>query len=161
VNNAYENTTSRLKSIPTRLGRSDVDVRQGRHHHWHCYSHAVNPTPNVSFAYDPYFRRITSVTDGNAHATTLSAARFGRRASAFERIRALPNDSITYQYDALSRLIERTVDSSTETFAYDKLSRLTTHGTALGTFNSQLSRPNRPDHQPADKHWHGRHCLAI
>jgi YD repeat-containing protein len=45
------------------------------------------------------------------------------------------NDSIIYGYDQLSRLIARTADTSTETFAYDPLSRLTTHGTALGTFN--------------------------
>ena len=28
------------------------------------YTGAVNPTPNVSFTYDPYFPRLASMTDG-------------------------------------------------------------------------------------------------
>ena len=28
------------------------------------YTNAVNPTPNVSFTWDPYFPRLTAMTDG-------------------------------------------------------------------------------------------------
>jgi RHS repeat-associated protein len=137
VANTYENTTSRLKSITDALeqiksfGYGTDDTLTNT-----AYANAVNPTPNVSFAYDPYFRRITSMADGN-----------GTRAYTYQPVGSLgalqllneagpyQNDSITYQYDALSRLASRTVDTSTETFAYDKLSRLITNGTALGTFN--------------------------
>jgi len=137
VTNTYENTTSRLHSITDALSQikqfsyGEDDTLTGI-----TYMNAVNPTPNVSFAYDPYFRRITSMTDGN-----------GTRAYTYEPVGAFgalqllkesgpdTNDSITYQYDRLSRLTARTVDTSTETFAYDKLSRLVTNGTALGKFN--------------------------
>jgi RHS repeat-associated protein len=137
VTNAYENTTSRLHSITDALGQIkqfsygvDDTLKDI------AYSQPVHPTPNVSFAYDPYFRRIASMTDGN-----------GTRAYSYEPVGApgalqllketgpYSNDSITYHYDQLSRLSARTVDTSTESFAYDRLSRLVSHGTALGTFN--------------------------
>ena len=137
VLNGYENTTSRLKTITDALNQVKTftyakdDTLTNI-----AYTKSVITTPNVSFAYDPYFRRITSMTDGN-----------GTRAYSYQPIGALgalkllkeagpyTNDSIAYQYDALSRLSSRTVDTNTETFAYDVLSRLITHGTALGTFN--------------------------
>jgi len=28
------------------------------------YTNAANPTPNVSFTWDPYFPRLTAMTDG-------------------------------------------------------------------------------------------------
>jgi RHS repeat-associated protein len=137
IKNNYENTTSRLNSITDALGQTKQftyagdDALTGV-----AYLNTVNPTPNVVFAYDPYFRRITSMTDGN-----------GVRAYAYEPVGAAgalqlvkeegpyANDSITYQFDRLSRLSSRLVDTDCETFAYDRLSRLVTHGTALGTFN--------------------------
>ncbi len=137
VLNGYENTTSRLKTITDALSQVKTftyakdDTLTAL-----AYTKSVNTTPNVSFAYDTYFRRITSMTDGN-----------GTRNYTYQPIGSLgalkllkeygpyTNDSIAYQYDALSRLVSRTVDTNTETFAYDALSRLITHGTALGTFN--------------------------
>jgi RHS repeat-associated protein len=137
VMNAYENTTSRLKSITDALGQvktftyGNDDTLTNI-----AYTRSINPTPNVSFAYDPYFRRITSMTDGNgtrnyAYQTigAPGALQLAREAGPFT------NDAIAYAYDPLSRLASRTVDSNTESFAYDKLSRLITHGTALGIFN--------------------------
>jgi hypothetical protein len=40
------------------------------------YTSAVNQTPGVSFAYDAYFPRITSMTDGNG-ATAYSYGSIG------------------------------------------------------------------------------------
>ena len=135
--NGYETTTSRLKSITDALGQVKTftyakdDTLIGI-----AYTKTVNPTPNVSFAYDSYFRRITSMTDGNGVRQytyqpigSLGALELVKESGPYQ------NDFITYQYDALSRLIARNVDTSGETFAYDALSRLTKHGTALGTFN--------------------------
>lgn len=137
VTNTYENTTSRLKSITDALaqvktftyGKDDTLTNI-------AYTHAVNTTPNVSFAYDPYFRRITSMTDGIGTRNytyqpigSLGALQLAREAGPFT------NDSIAYSYDQLSRLSARTVDTSTESFGYDKLSRLITHASPLGTFN--------------------------
>jgi RHS repeat-associated protein len=136
VVNTYEGTTSRLKSLTDALlqvktftyGKDDTPTNI-------TYSKSVNPTPNVSFAYDPYFRRITSMTDGNGTRNyayqpvgSLGALQIAKESGPFT------NDSIVYAYDQLSRLTGRTVDTNIETFAYDKLSRLITDGTALGIF---------------------------
>lgn len=135
--NGYENTTSRLRTITDAMAqvktftyaKDDTLSAIG-------YTHAVNTTPNVSFAYDPYFRRITSMTDGNGIRNyTYQAIGSPGALQLIRESGPFTNDSIAYQYDALSRLASRTVDTSTETFAYDALSRLVTHGTALGTFN--------------------------
>jgi RHS repeat-associated protein len=137
VTYTYENTISRLKSVTDALG----EIRHLSHAKdgtltGVIYTNAVNATPSVSLTYDPFFRRITATTDGNGTRTysyqpvgSLGALQLSSESGPYT------NDSITYHYDALSRLTARTVDSSTETFAYDKLSRLITHGTALGTFN--------------------------
>src|SRR5262249_13180631 len=45
------------------------------------------------------------------------------------------NDGISYQYDALGRLIGRTVDTSSESFTYDTLSRIASHSSALGAID--------------------------
>ena len=68
VLNGYENTTSRLKTITDALsqvktftyGKDDTLTAI-------AYTKSVNTTPNVSFVYDPYFRRITSMTDGKRY----------------------------------------------------------------------------------------------
>ncbi|HTS48202.1 MAG TPA: RHS repeat-associated core domain-containing protein [Bryobacteraceae bacterium] len=137
VTTTYENTTSRTKSITDQLGQiktftysKDDAVTKV------TYTNTVNPTSAVNFTYDPFFRRPTSMTDGSGTTTysyyppgVLGALQMQSEASPFT------NGTITYQYDALSRRVARTVDTNTETFAYDKLSRLITHGTALGSFN--------------------------
>ncbi len=137
VVNAYENTTSRLKLLTDALGQVKT-FNYGKDDTLTniAYTKTVNPTPNVSFIYDPYFRRVISMTDGNGtraytHQPTgsLGALQLLKESGPYT------NDAITYAYDQLSRLASRTVDTSTENFAYDKLSRLKTHGTALGIFN--------------------------
>ncbi len=65
ASNAYEATTSRLKSTTDPLGQVkgysyDLDNALSQI----TYTHAVNPTATVTFAYDPYFRRTVSMTDG-------------------------------------------------------------------------------------------------
>jgi hypothetical protein len=65
VAHTYETTTSRLKSVTDALGQVKTygwardDRLTGI-----AYTNAVNTTPNVSFAWDPYFPRIASMTDG-------------------------------------------------------------------------------------------------
>ena len=63
--NTYENTTSRLKTITDALSQKKQftytldDQLAGI-----TYVGAITLTPNVTFAYDPFFRRIVSMTDG-------------------------------------------------------------------------------------------------
>jgi YD repeat-containing protein len=67
VTYAYETTTSRLKSVTDALaqvktyGYAKDDLPTGI-----AYTNAVHTTHNVSFAYDPYFPRLVSMTYGTA-----------------------------------------------------------------------------------------------
>ncbi len=135
--NTYEATTSRLKSVKDALA-------QVKHYSYTIdnrlagitYANAVSATPNVSWAYDQYFARPVSMTDGSgATAYTyqpigaLGALQLAQEDGPFN------NDTIGYQYDALGRLATRTVAGSPETFSYDTLNRLTGQGNALGSFD--------------------------
>ena len=135
--NAFEATTSRLKSATDALGQRiqysyTLDDRLAGI----TYVDTLNPAPNVSFSYGPYFPRHVSMTDGSG-TTTYSYKPVGGLGALqlAEEDGPYNNDTIRYRYDALGRLTGRTVDSSTETFAYDKLDRITMHTSPLGTFN--------------------------
>ncbi len=133
----YELTTSRLKAVTDALGQSKNysyaldDQLAGI-----SYRNALHPTPTVSFTYDPYFARLTAMTDGTG-ATTYSYAPVGSPGALSLRKESgpLPNGAIAYAYDALGRVVSRTVGGATpESFKYDVLSRLTGHTDALGKF---------------------------
>jgi RHS repeat-associated protein len=134
----YETTTSRLKSVTDALSQVKTyayakdDRLTGI-----TYTGAINPTPNVGFTWDPYFPRLTSMTDGT-----------GTRQYAYVPVGSpgalqlqqdsgpLPASAITSAYDALGRLSQRTVQGAgAETFQYDAIGRLSIHANDLGTFN--------------------------
>ena len=135
--NAYEATTSRLHSVTDALAQvkqysyTEDDQLAGI-----TYSHAVNPTPNVGWAYDPYFVRPESMTDGSGMTNytyqpvgALGALQLAQEAGPYS------NSTIGYAYDQLGRLAVRSVAGSAETFSYDALNRLTVQANALGTFD--------------------------
>ena len=92
--------------------------------------------PNVAFAYNPYFPRLVSMTDGNGTTQyayvavgALGALRLQQESSP------LATSTIAYAYDALGRLSSRTVaDEGAESFGYDSIGRLTSHASDLGSF---------------------------
>jgi RHS repeat-associated protein len=136
VANTYENTTSRLKAMTDALGQ----VKQYAYNVDNSlagltYANAVHATPNVSYAYDPYFLRPVSMTDGSG-TTQYTYEPVGSLGAlqSLKEIGPFNNSTIAYQYDALGRVKARTVDTSTETFTYDSLGRPTSHGTPLGSF---------------------------
>jgi RHS repeat-associated protein len=133
----YEITTSRLASVTDALGQTKnyqyaLDDRLAGV----SYQNAVNPTPNVAFTYDPYFARLTSMTDSTGTTSysyvpvgALGALRLEQESSP------LPDGKITYAYDPLGRVVSRTVGgASPETFQYDAIGRLIGHTDALGKF---------------------------
>lgn len=132
----YETTTSRLKSITDALGQVKTftygldDRITGI-----AYTSSVNATPNVAFAYDTYFPRLTSMADGTG-TTTYGYTAIGTNGALKPSSIAGPytNDSIGLTYDAMGRLSGRNITGGNETFGYDAISRLTSHGTPLGSF---------------------------
>ena len=133
----YENTTSRLKSILDGRGETkqysyDADNEVAGI----TYSNTWQPTPNISFAYDIYFPRLVSMTDGTG-TTQYSYVPPGSN-GAFQLLQEIPplaSSTITYAYDALGRPSSRTVmGAGAETFQYDALGRLTGDSNDLGAF---------------------------
>ena len=97
------------------------------------YSYAVNPTPGVSFAYDPYFPRVVSMTDGTGK-TSYAYVPTGSLGALQLQSEAGPEGTIHYTYDALGRTTGRTVSGAAEAFGYDALNRLIGHTDPLGHF---------------------------
>jgi RHS repeat-associated protein len=144
----YENSTNRLLSETDPNGQTKFyqytdDDRLAAI----TYSGALHPTPNVYFTYDPAFPRLASVTDGTGTATYsyVPVGKPGALQLQEERL-PLPNGTISYSYDALGRVVGRSVGGAApETFKYDKIDRLVGHSDALGSFAlSYLGETHQP-----------------
>jgi RHS repeat-associated protein len=134
---AYENTTSRPKTMTDALAQVKTitygidDLPTGV-----AYTATVNPTPNVSFVWDYYWFRPTSMTDGTGttNFTYVAGNTNGALQLATIDNASFSNDTITNTYDALGRPSSRTISGGNESATYDTLGRLATHTTGLGTF---------------------------
>jgi len=141
----YENTTSRLKSVLDALGQTkQYAYAIDNNLTGLTYLNAVNPTPNVSLTYDPYFVRSTSMTDGAGTTTYTYNPSYvdGAQQLAQECFTATGAPScshtIAYGYDALGRAANRQISGSgVEAFQYDAIGRVINHSSDLGAF--QLS----------------------
>ncbi len=137
VTYTYETTTSRLKSVTDALSQvKTYAYAQDDRPSGITYTGAVNPTPNVGFTYDPYFPRLTAMTDGTGtrQYTYVPVGSLGALQLQQES-GPLPASAITSAYDELGRLSQRTVQGAgAETFQYDAIGRLSVHTDDLGTF---------------------------
>jgi len=132
----YEVTNSRLHSVTDALGQlKTFSYGHDNRITGITYTNTVNPTPNVALAWDPFFPRLSQMTDGLGSTTygytpigTLGALKLATIDGPFG------NDVIGLTYDQLGRLAGRNVPGGNEAFAYDATSRLTSHGTPLGSF---------------------------
>jgi RHS repeat-associated protein len=139
VNYAYENTTSRLKSGTDALGQvKRYAYTQDDQLAAISYSNTVHPTPNVTFAYDPAYPRRVSMSDGNGltqfqyyPAGVLGGTKLKLEDGPYQ------NDAVQSSYDALGRIVTRTVDTTTETFGFDAIGRMVSDQNPLGTFGYQ------------------------
>lgn len=133
----YENTTSRLHAILGALNQTrQYSYTPDNRLAGITYLNAVNPTQSVSFAYDPYFPRLTAMTDGTGTTSysyvpvgTLGALKLAQEQGP------LANSAIAYAYDALGRPLSRTVaGAGAENFGYDAIGRLVRDASDLGSF---------------------------
>src|SRR5436190_293639 len=108
------------------------------------------PTPNVSFTYDIQFGLVKTMTDGIG-TTTYGYNPIGAEptlgAGRLESIEGpLGHDKITFGYDQLGRVINRSIDgtANSDTWTFDSLGRVRTEVNNLGTFNySYIGVTNR------------------
>jgi RHS repeat-associated protein len=135
----YEATISRLKQLKDAKNQItaqeyflDNNLKQM------SYSGGAVATPTVSFTYDTAYKRLATISDGTgttAHSyhpiTATPMVGAGRLASIDG---PLANDTVSYSYDELGRVVNRGLSGFANTHAYDVLGRLTTIGSPLGNF---------------------------
>jgi RHS repeat-associated protein len=133
---AWENTSSRLHSITDALGQvKTFAYTKDNRVAGITYTSTVNPTPNVTFTYDTYFPRLSSMMDGIGTTNYSYTAIGGNGALKLSSIDGpYGNDTIGFTYDAIGRLSGRNITGGNETLGYDAIDRLTSHGTPLGSF---------------------------
>ena len=99
------------------------------------FSQAAVPTPGVSYAYDPVYPRVTTMTDGTGTTAYTYHPAGGLGAGQVASVDGpLPDDTITYSYDALGRVASRAINGVAVSLTYDALGRVTQEANALGTF---------------------------
>ena len=108
------------------------------------------PTPSVSYTYDPNYKRVTTMVDGVGPTTygynpiaVPPALGAGQLASIDA---PLANDTITFGYDQLGRVTNRSINgtANSETWTFDSLGRVSTDVNKLGTFtNTYIGVTNR------------------
>jgi RHS repeat-associated protein len=142
ISYAYENTTSRLKSMTDALNQTtnyqyfaDDSLKQV------SYTNAVSATPTVSFTYGTNYKRVLTMLDGTGTTTYAynpiavpPALGAGQLASIDSPI---ANDTITFSYDQLGRVTNRSINgtANSATWTFDSLGRASSVANKLGTFN--------------------------
>jgi RHS repeat-associated protein len=146
----FEATTGRLKQVKDAKNQvtsyeyfRDDNLKQT------SYSGGVVATPTVSFTYDPAYNRRASMTDGTGttsfsyHPITVTPPLGAGQLATIDG--PLSNDTVTYSYDELGRVVSRGLSGFTITHANDALGRLTTIGSSVGnfgyTYDGVSSRP--------------------
>jgi RHS repeat-associated protein len=141
----YETTTSRLKDTIDAKSQTKRLLYDKNNQVTNInYLNALVATPNVSFSYDPYFPRVTSMTDGTGTTQyqykaigTLGALQLATEDGSYQ------GDMISYEYDVMGRIYQRTIENIglpngvtvPENFFYDSLGRINNHISRLGSFN--------------------------
>ncbi len=157
----YENTTSRLKQRIDRKNQTttysyflDDSLQQT------VYTNAQNPTPTVSYTYDPVYPRKATMTDGTGTTTwsynpitTTPSLGAGLLASASGPVGS-STYTTTFAYDELTRVTSRSVDGAAATASYDALGRVSSETDPLGAVSytyvgatSRLSSVSLPNGQ--------------
>jgi RHS repeat-associated protein len=100
------------------------------------------PTASVSYTYDPNYNRVATMIDGIGTTTygyNPIAVPPALGAGQLANIDApLANDTITFVYDQLGRVANRSVNgaANSETWTFDSLGRVSTDVNKLGTFTN-------------------------
>ena len=108
------------------------------------------PTPSVNYTYDPNYKRVASMIDGIGTTiyaynsiTVPPALGAGRLASSDA---PLANDTITFGYDELGRVTNRSINgtANSDTWNFDSLGRVNSEVNKLGTLtNTYVGVTNR------------------
>jgi RHS repeat-associated protein len=101
------------------------------------YTNAVIQTPGVAYTYDPVYPRVATMVDGTGTTSYAYHPAGGLGAGQVASVDGpLTDDTITYAYDELGRVVSRAINgaANTTTQVYDALGRVTSETNVLGTF---------------------------
>ena len=101
------------------------------------YTNEIISTPDVSYTYDPFYPRVTTMVDGIGTTSYTYKAPGTNGAGQVATIDGpLANDVIAYGYDRLGRVIQRMINGSANQveWTFDALGRVTEEVNLLGTF---------------------------
>jgi RHS repeat-associated protein len=136
----YENTTSRLKRRIDPKGQNrDVTYFRDDNIQQISYPNAETATPTASFSYSQIYDRVVSMSDGTGttsytyHPVTTSGTPGALQLASVDG--PLANDTISYSYDELGRVVNRSINGIAASQIYDPLGRISSVTNALGTFN--------------------------
>jgi len=141
VNYAYEDTTSRLKSMTDALNqKTNYQYRKDDNLEQVSYPDALKPTPAVNFDYDLYYNRVKSMTTQGIGTINYTYYPVGPAptpgANRLHTTYGLyPNDTIEYTYDKLGRTRIQTVNGVENRVERDPLGRTIDTWNALGRFS--------------------------
>jgi RHS repeat-associated protein len=132
----YENSTSRVRTVTNPKGEvatydralDDAIIQI-------AYANAEHSTPTVAFSFESGYRRLASMADSTG-ITSYSYKPVGA-VGALQLATVdgpLGNDTITYNYDELGRVVGRDLNGVGVTVSYDALGRVGQEVNALGTF---------------------------
>jgi YD repeat-containing protein len=135
----YESTTTRLKRITDPKGQhKDYQYFRDNDLQSISYPNPQYPTPNVSFTYDPNFNRLSTMVDGPGttsyafHPVGATPPLGAGRLSSVDG--PLSNDTISYTYDELGRVVTRSINGVVASQTYDALGRVSGETNGLGSF---------------------------
>jgi RHS repeat-associated protein len=161
----YERTTSRLREfVDEREQSSQFTYNRDDSLQSITYANSIIPTPPVTYAYDPDYERVISMTDGSgttiyAYAPITSSPLLGAGLLATV---AGPwaNSTISYGYDELGRIISTSINGISETKVFDEGGRVVGRTNALGSFSYMYDGPSSrvlsvsfPNSQTATRHY--------
>ena len=135
----YENSTSRLHSkLDEKNQKTLYQYYEDNDLAVVGYSNAIVSTPTVTYIYDTNYNRLVEMKDGIGTTlytynpiTPTSALGAGQVASVNG---PLPNSMVTYQYDQLNRITNRSLNNVAQMVTFDALGRPTVVTNALGIF---------------------------
>jgi RHS repeat-associated protein len=132
---SYAGDTSWVQSITDAKGQTryfnynpDGSVQNA------TYLGATLATPSVSYTYDPYFPRISSVVDGSGTRSYTYIPYGSPGGGKAATISQTGMDTITLGYDMLARVTSVATGAKADTLTYDSLGRITKEVNPLGTF---------------------------
>jgi YD repeat-containing protein len=93
-------------------------------------------TPDIAHTYDPYYPRAVTMVDGNGTTTYSYVAPGTNGAGQLASVDGpFSNDTITYTYDELGRVVTRTLNSTGTETTYDTLGRVSQLEFPIGVFD--------------------------